>query len=467
MRLGAVVLVHEHSASCAMLIRRLLRDFEHVVVHVDRKAPASVCERFSEAHAAPNLDVISTQEVCWGRWGMVAATVDGARLAIERSPDLDYVAVLSGSDYPIQSCAVLRDFLAERSADYIENFDIFRERWVKDGPQAERLYWWYPFDFWKQRTLFNFCSRLQRSLGYRRRRPQGFEYAIGSQWCVLRTGTWRMILEKLRTEKRLVRFLKTVWIPDEIALQTLVRSFVPREEVVSHSLTLYHYNEYGRPVQFFDEHARLLWRQGYFFARKLAPSALGLREALDTLAAGDSRRRRIVLGHKTKQLLAMGRYSEVERFAFPKLEARGHGGRVAVRGRHYIAVFHQKSLSMERVEAHWRAVPGVSFVGPLFAWGRFVAPDWLYRDLGLTPSDVKVRDQFAHDILSFVIDHAPATPVIALPQDSSDRVVDRILDDVYARKILLTEETPFRSGYVEWISKKCRDHKVPLETVHL
>jgi hypothetical protein len=74
---------------------------------------------------------------------------------------------------------------------------------------------------------------------------------------------------------------------------------------------------------------------------------------------------------------------------------------------------------------------------------------------------------FSNDILSFVIDNAPQAPVLVLPQDTSIGVLDRIIDDPYAKKVLMQVESPVRSGYIEWIVRKFRDHRAQFDVVYM
>lgn len=452
-KIGVALIVHGFDASSRLLVERLMRDYDSIVIHVDTSVDPQVLESY-QAFASPNVLVINTRHVEWGRWGIVAATLDAVAALLERAPDLDYVAVISGSCYPIQSARASRDYLTDHPFDYIEAFDIFSHRWVMDGPQAERLYWWYPFDFWKHRRLFDVAYAIQNKLKIRRPRPPGYAYAIGSQWCLLRAETWRSVIDRLTNDQPLVRFMQNVWIPDETAIQTVVRTIVPEQEIVLTSPTLYHYNCYGRPVQFFAEHAELLTQQGFFFARKLATSDVALRKELDRLTENAPLPKDFQLGKRTGALSRMGRPTERKR-QFPKLNNPFRTGQAPSRGRAYHVVFCSKEVAAAECE-QWcrRNLKGASYVGPLFAYSELNAPQWFYQMLDLTPNDFKVRDAFPHDFLTLIVDHAPSEPVLVIPQDTKADLVDRIVADTNAHKIILFRETKIEDGYLPWIAGK-------------
>ncbi|WP_420029442.1 hypothetical protein [Rhodovulum visakhapatnamense] len=71
--------------------------------------------------------------------------------------------------------------------------------------------------------------------------------------------------------RRIDRYFRRVWIPDESYLQRLMRRHGRRVE--SRSLTLSRFNRQGRPFVFYDDHLQLLRRSDCFVARRIWPGA--------------------------------------------------------------------------------------------------------------------------------------------------------------------------------------------------
>ncbi len=88
------------------------------------------------------------------------------------------------------------------------------------------------------------------------------------------------ILAFLNTRPDVVKYFRSVWIPDESFFQTVIRNVVPQDEIAGFCLTLYEFSDYGKPIVFFDEHMGYLRRKPFFFARKFAASAVGIRNHL-------------------------------------------------------------------------------------------------------------------------------------------------------------------------------------------
>jgi hypothetical protein len=454
MRLAAILLVHDYNDAIGMLLSRLRADYDFVCVHVDAKVWASVRADYEAPAQFPNVEVISATHVEWGGWGVVEGTLAAMRRVLAAKIDADYVTLLSGSDYPIRPVGALKAFLAKRPIDYIEAKDIFGERWVVGGFQQERLFWWFPFDYRKNRRLFSTAAKLQKRLGYRRRRPAGFEFAIGSQFWTLRRATCEKALRLYDSRPDFARFFKHSWIPDETAIQTLVRTVVPPKEISQQSMTLYHFNEEGRPVHFFEEHVDLLRAQGFFFARKLSPSSLRLRALLDERAETSDGEENFSFGSKSDALRALGRQpagAAIGRTAPPAFR-----GRPPRSGRRYLAIFASEQVDPDRIRDRFSAMAGHEYLGAVFASPRFDAPAWLLEPLGLGAEDVAVRNAFPDDILTQIIDACPQAPIIFLPQGASESLLDRVAADPYAERILILEPSGLRTRYFESMASKFR-----------
>jgi hypothetical protein len=124
---------------------------------------------------------------------------------------------------------------------------------------------------------------MQRRLGLRRKQPENLSIRIGSQWFCLRRRTIKRIIAKITERPDIIKFFKTVWIPDETFFQTMVADVVDPVQIECRTPTFLMFSDYGKPVTFHDDHFELLKHQDAFFARKISESAIGLREQTSAL----------------------------------------------------------------------------------------------------------------------------------------------------------------------------------------
>ena len=287
-RIAFLLLAHEHPALCARLVSRLLEDGDGVFLHLDAKCDDQFRPEF-EAQLGPvpeQVHWVDRVAVDWGGWSMVEATLSGLRAirTAQGTDRFDYVYLLSGADYPTQSLASLRAYLQRNpDRDFIEHKPADTVPWVAGGFQRERYLYRHWLSWRKHPRLFSLNTEVQKRLGLKRRFPEGLTPHIGSQWWVLRWSTCEQVLDTLAARPALERFFRSTVVPDELFFQTLVASLNPAEAVEDRHLTLYEFTEEGVPVVYYDGHEDLLAKQPFFFARKLSPRALELRDSLDTI----------------------------------------------------------------------------------------------------------------------------------------------------------------------------------------
>lgn len=273
-RLAVIMLCHTHLDTAAQLARKWVQGGAAVVMHVDAKAPDDEFERLQCDLTPLGRVVFSPRHRCeWGRFSLVQATLDAARMALERF-DVTHVLLASGSCLPLRPASELSAFLAEHSGvDFIQSKSARDAGWVVGGLDQERFTLYFPFSWQRRRRLFDTTVALQRLMRVRRRLPRGIAPHVGSQWWCLTTPTLRAILDD-RRRPELDRFFRRCWIPDESYFQTLVRRHSSR--IDSRSLTLVRFDMNGRPYSLYDDHKPMLERSGCFVARKVWHGAHGL-----------------------------------------------------------------------------------------------------------------------------------------------------------------------------------------------
>jgi hypothetical protein len=280
-----LLLCHKDPEGIIAQALRLTAAGDRVAIHFDGRAPRADYARLRAALSDnPRVTFAKVRSNCgWGEWSLVKATLSTARAALQAFPDARHFFLLSGDCMPIKTAEHIRQRLEAEPADYIESFDFLTSGWIKTGLREERLIYRHWFNERRHRALFYRSMDLQRRLGLVRKPPAGLQMRIGSQWWCLRRRTVKAVLDLAARRRDLVRFFRTVWIPDECFFQTLVAHLVPEGEIRPWSQTFLMFTEYGMPVTFHDDHHDFLLAQDKFFARKISPDAVTLRQRLGDL----------------------------------------------------------------------------------------------------------------------------------------------------------------------------------------
>jgi hypothetical protein len=287
MRIAFLLLAHQNPQIVKRLIDNVTAAGHCVAIHYDKNAPNSDYEFLRQAFADhPSVRFARRLRVGWGEWSIVAATLNCIEEIEAAGWNPDYVYYASGSDYPIRPASELADFLARNfGKQFIEGVPADTVRWVIGGPQEERYRYRFYFNWRTHRRLGEFLLRWQKRLRLKRPFVLGLEPYIGSQWWVL---TWDAIQKIMKIGRRpeVIKFFRSTLIPDELYFQTLAYNIIPKGQIVSRPLTLYHFTDYMVPVVFCADKIDYLCRQPFFMARKLSPHRSKLFDALDQVWRG-------------------------------------------------------------------------------------------------------------------------------------------------------------------------------------
>jgi hypothetical protein len=281
-RIAYLLLCHGPPDRMIDLARLLAGGGDSVVVHHDANSDPADWRRLRAALAdLPEAVVLDRRFRCgWGEWSLVAATLELARVAADRFPEATHFFLISGDCMPIAARADIAAALDPADRDHIEAVDFFTGGWIRTGLGEERLVFRHYVNERRRPGLFYAMVRAQRTLGLRRRLPDGPPIMIGAQWWCLRRQTMLSILSHVAHNPDLVAFFRRSWIPDETLFQTLAAHLVPAAQLTGVSPTFRLFTDYGLPAVFHNDHATFLADQPRFFARKIAPEARGLRAAL-------------------------------------------------------------------------------------------------------------------------------------------------------------------------------------------
>ncbi|HEV2300801.1 MAG TPA: beta-1,6-N-acetylglucosaminyltransferase [Stellaceae bacterium] len=282
MKLAFAIVAHGNARVVERLVDILIAEGHQVALHYDLKSPPTGYQHLLRSFAgSPAVRFARRVKVGWGQWSIVEATLNCLEEIAAAGWEPDYVYYLSGMDYPIRSSADLLAFLERnKGKEFIESVPAEKVRWVRTGPQQERYQYRFPFNWREQRRRSEWFWKLQKGLGWKRRFVRGMTPHIGSQWWVLSWPTLKQVMALAR-ERDIKRFFRTTLVPDELFFQTLVRQLVPAERIVSRTLTLYQFSDYGIPVVYYIDHLDYLLRQPFFMARKISQHQMALRDALD------------------------------------------------------------------------------------------------------------------------------------------------------------------------------------------
>jgi hypothetical protein len=211
-RIAYVVSAYKLPHQLERLLRRLAGPGVTFTVHVDRKTPQRDYEAM--VGGTRDLDVhFLPRHIChWGGWGHVRASLKGIDRLVGDEVPFDYVALLTGQDYPLSSPAAIADALgAAGGRSFMSWWPLPRPQWGARGG-LDRYEDWHVITY----------RRAHLALPLRRSLPLGLTPYGGSPYWFLSRPLVDYVHGFVHENPAFARFFEHVFIPDELFFQTIV-----------------------------------------------------------------------------------------------------------------------------------------------------------------------------------------------------------------------------------------------------
>lgn len=216
MQVAHVILVHKNPEQVKRLILTLCHSDSIIFLHVDKK---SRIEDFNEMLIMPNVYFIKRRvAVNWGGFSQIEAVVNSFRELSEVSPNVDYINLLSGQDYPIKSINNFHHFLMRNPGRAFMEFLSFDHPWVIAAKERFNKYHFSDIDFLGKYKIEKFVTNILP----KRKFPEEFKLVGKSQWFTIDNECLQYILRFVSRRKGLYRKFKYSWGADELVFQSII-----------------------------------------------------------------------------------------------------------------------------------------------------------------------------------------------------------------------------------------------------
>jgi hypothetical protein len=211
-RLAYVVSAYKLPHQLERMLRRLDGPGVTFTVHVDRKTKRRVYEEMVARTRDLDVQFLARHTCHWGGWGHVRATLKGIDRLVADDVRFDYLALLTGQDYPLRSPVAIAAVLgAVDTRSFMSWWPLPRSQW---GPRGGRE----RYEDWHVITY----NRAHLALPLRRSLPLGLiPYGGSPYWCLSRELV-HYVQGFVLENPAFVRFFEHVFVPDELFFQTIV-----------------------------------------------------------------------------------------------------------------------------------------------------------------------------------------------------------------------------------------------------
>ena len=222
MSVAVVILAHDKPGHLHRLVRAL--DGLPVFLHIDAGTSPGMHSEMTDG-LPQRVRLLPRISSGWASFGLVEAELAGYRAACSET-EAHHVVLMTGADYPLVNARTLVNrmsrFLRDRS-------------WVDVQPLP--INDWGPMRGYDRFVFRNRPENRRRIWSPRPRRwPRGIRPAGGSQLKVLARRHAELLLGIVDSRPDIVDYFRTVWVPDETMIPTLLASpeFGVRRESYHH-----------------------------------------------------------------------------------------------------------------------------------------------------------------------------------------------------------------------------------------
>ena len=229
MKIAHLILAHTQPRQLERLIERLQHKNFYFFIHIDKKVSL---DDFESLLAKDHVYLVSERvKVGWGAFSIVEATINGFREIASSGLEIDYVNLLSGSDYPLKSPEFIHQFFTKNPDKNFMEYQSVNEEWKEAIPRLTK-YHLTNYSFPGRHMVQKWVNRLSPS----RTMPRNLIAVGRSQWFSITIDAVTYILEYLDKHVEVIPFFKFTWAPDEIIFQTIIYNSALRETLVNNNL---------------------------------------------------------------------------------------------------------------------------------------------------------------------------------------------------------------------------------------
>jgi len=220
MRKGYLITAYHQPAHLKRLVEALQHEHASFYIHIDAKIDSSP---FKEAVGGrSDVRFIKSRRVNWMGFSQVESILDLMKHAV--ADGVDYISLISGSDYPIKPTQYIMDFFANAREEFITFWRL------EDRPSwLGKINYYYPIDLVPiknyetagfRRYWWGYYYKLRHYMPMRDR-PAFIPYG-GSDWWSMSGDCASYVLDCVKNNPKYVSFYRYTHCPSEMFFHSIV-----------------------------------------------------------------------------------------------------------------------------------------------------------------------------------------------------------------------------------------------------
>lgn len=235
MKFAYLILAHKNPHQLRDMVNVLQDGDNYFFIHIDKKSDISLF--INENYTTPDQVFFCTErvDISWGGFSEIEGTMKLIYMLKSRNINPDYIHLLSGQDYPLQTNFAIKDFFKKQNnKSFMEFFPLPYENWSGNGGINRLDYKWIIDEVGLDRAYFLVEAQKQREM--KRAYPEGFKPYGGSQWWSLTNECIDHIAQVCVPGNILYEFYKNTFVPDEMLFHTVLLNSQLSDQIINNNL---------------------------------------------------------------------------------------------------------------------------------------------------------------------------------------------------------------------------------------
>lgn len=264
MRIACIIMAHKDPQQIERLIKKFQGFPFDFYIHLDKKINQ---EPFEFLAGLPQVEFIKDRvHVRWASYSFLIAVLKAFNQVLFNGKKYDFISVMSGQDYPIKSVKTIYEYLENSKG---KNFISYEENgtWWEHAITRINKYHFTNFGFKGRYRIQFFLNSILPS----RKFPLPYSLYGGPRAMCMTLGAdcAEYLLNFIESDKKLRRFIRFTWGPDEFVIPTLIMNSKFSDSVINDNFYYIDWSKGGsNPKTLLAEDYNVLLTSDKMMARK-------------------------------------------------------------------------------------------------------------------------------------------------------------------------------------------------------
>lgn len=266
MKIAHLIMAYKNSGQVERMIKAMDHPNFHFYIHLDLKIDIKEFEYLKQIE---RVTFISNRVLCnWGGFSFVRAIISSLSEILKKNEAYDFINLMSGQDYLIKPAEDLYEHYTKNPGKCFISYDQDPNAlWWKDAASRAELYHFTDLNFKGKYFIQSIFNKYLPKRSFPLSIP--LYGSSDSSWWTIPSDCAAYIVDFMKNNPRLERFMQYTWGSDEFIIATIIMNSPFKDNVINNNLRFISW-ESGRPNPriLTDNDFELIKQSDKFYARK-------------------------------------------------------------------------------------------------------------------------------------------------------------------------------------------------------